>query len=374
MPPVDSVASKGFISYKREDNADFNGVADRLRRDIAGRFQALTGRRLDLFIDRESIGWGEDWRQKIRESVEAATLFLPIITMRYFTSDACREELLTFYSNARQLGVTDLLLPIVLTGSAQINEDDPRDDVKLLARLNYKSIEDAWLEGYESPLWNKTIFEMVRCLETALPAAESRLAELERAAARTQHFDTSQNAEKEGEDSETDVLAVAERFERVKATAEPAMQALVSFFETASSSVTDSDFSSLSTQQQRAQLLQLAGKLRDPSKEFGRLAREFEREVTNADAGLRELITELQGIDHQYARDQLRGLVTSFQGAGIDDEVLRQSEEMVAVLQVFSLMSVNLRKALTPTIGGLRSFRSALDTLRSWETLAEQGS
>jgi hypothetical protein len=161
MPQTEPNPSQGFLSYVRNDNRDFNEVVDRLKADIGGRFHAQTGRALNLFVDRDSIGWGEDWRQRIRESVQVATVFIPVVTMRYFTSDGCREELLLFHSNAKQLGVTDLILPIILAGADQLSADDEREEVQLIESLNYKSIESAWVAGYDSPEWRRIVHEMV---------------------------------------------------------------------------------------------------------------------------------------------------------------------------------------------------------------------
>jgi hypothetical protein len=109
--------SAGFISYRRDDNLAFRKVVDQLHADIGNTYEARTGRVLNLFLDRESIGWGEDWREKIQTSVQGATVFIPIVTMRYFTSQACRDELFAFHEAARNLGVTELILPIILMGA-----------------------------------------------------------------------------------------------------------------------------------------------------------------------------------------------------------------------------------------------------------------
>src|SRR6266545_1859182 len=87
-----------FISYVRNDNTDFDGVVDRLRASLGARFEATTGIPLHIFLDRESIGWGERWREKIFDSIAGSTLFLPIITMRYFNSSMCRDEFLAFHA------------------------------------------------------------------------------------------------------------------------------------------------------------------------------------------------------------------------------------------------------------------------------------
>lgn len=85
MPQEPTSLNRGFISYTRADNETFGQVVNRLKADLTGQFQAQTGRTLELFLDRDSIGWGEDWRQTIRTSVQAATVFIPVVTMRFFT-------------------------------------------------------------------------------------------------------------------------------------------------------------------------------------------------------------------------------------------------------------------------------------------------
>src|SRR3546814_1176065 len=108
MPSEAGVAAKGFMSYVRRDNEVHNEVVDELKHVLEGRFHAATGRELEIFVDRDSIGWGADWRASIRESVQTATFFIPVITMRYFESEACREELLAFHEYTRDRKSTRL--------------------------------------------------------------------------------------------------------------------------------------------------------------------------------------------------------------------------------------------------------------------------
>ena len=104
-------------------------------------------------------------------------LFIPIITMRYFRSEPCTEELLAFYSNARQLGVTDLILPLVVMGADRITSTDPRETVQLIERLNYKNIQSTWVAGSSSPEWRTTVLSIASDIEKAIEKSESRLLE-----------------------------------------------------------------------------------------------------------------------------------------------------------------------------------------------------
>ena len=63
-------ATQCFVSYTRNDNDDFSQLVDELARSIANVYEAQTGNALNIFLDRDSIGWGEDWRGKIRLAIE----------------------------------------------------------------------------------------------------------------------------------------------------------------------------------------------------------------------------------------------------------------------------------------------------------------
>lgn len=74
-------------------------------------------------MDRESIGWGEDWRTRIQDGINAAMVFIPVISMNYFyESSSCREELTAFYAKANELGPTQLILPLIILGRDLITE------------------------------------------------------------------------------------------------------------------------------------------------------------------------------------------------------------------------------------------------------------
>lgn len=88
------IVVKTFVSYHRGDNqldclrSIIKNVFDDIQKDP--RFHSL---KLDLFIDVESINFGADWRQRIRDEIIDSHIFLPIITPGYLLSGACRYEL-----------------------------------------------------------------------------------------------------------------------------------------------------------------------------------------------------------------------------------------------------------------------------------------
>ena len=361
MSADSGIGAQGFISYTRDDNTDFAGVVDRLKSEIEGRFHAATGRKLEIFLDRESIGWGADWRKKIRASVKSATFFIPIITMRYFESDACREELLAFYENAKQLGVTDLILPVVLTGADGIKDDDPRDEVRLIESLNYKNIEDAWLAGYESSDWLQAVNAMIKELKAGLSIAESAL--------------VSQEAEivvvvEEVESEELpDAVALNEEVGSLTPAIERALAATTAFGDAAGASLDGVDLASMSPKQQQVTLIGVARSLLQPAEDLADSGAALEKTVAQTDAHLRSVIDELRTIDADLARDGLGTMLAAMSGLGELKNVPEQLNGLVQVLRFAALTNVSLRRSVQPAIQGIQSISNAVSTVESWSSI-----
>jgi len=95
--------------------------------------------------------------------------------MRYLKSAICREELQAFLAAARQQGVTELVLPIVLAGSHNRTDEHDDDLVRQVAELNCKLIETDWEASYQSAEWKSRVGELVRGIEDALNRASNQL-------------------------------------------------------------------------------------------------------------------------------------------------------------------------------------------------------
>lgn len=366
MTDEKSVAVRGFISYTRKDNEDYTGVVDHLKQSLEGRFHATTGRQLDIFVDRDSIGWGQDWRARIRESVQSATFFIPVITMRYFESKACREELLAFHEYAKELNVEALILPLVLAGADQISADDPRDDVQMIERLNYKNIEAPWLAGYSSPEWSRAIHGMVGALKKNLELAESALAVLEDAAA-----EKTGKAEAVGDDVDgelSDFSALTTDLEAMTQSM-PRVQSAVEGFVSATKAVSGTALSNLPPAQRQAALVRVAHQLRGPAEDMSVAGGELEQRALRADARLRAVADELRSIDAPMAEEQLGKLLGSVSGMADLEKMVAQLGNLVQVLRFAAVTNVTMRRSLQPAIAGLQSLTNAIGTIRSWRQI-----
>ncbi|WP_066362459.1 toll/interleukin-1 receptor domain-containing protein [Herbidospora mongoliensis] len=136
---MNSTNAAGFWSYTHRDNQAENGRLLRLAQEVREEFALLTGNELEIFVDREGIEWGDEWRQRIDDALQATTFFIPIITPRYMQSKECRRELLLFSGKAASLGVNELFLPILYAPIRQLERPEENDDeiISLIQRTQY---------------------------------------------------------------------------------------------------------------------------------------------------------------------------------------------------------------------------------------------
>ena len=50
-----------------------------------------TGEEFPIFQDRNDIKWGQNWKQRVEESLDRYTFLIPVITPGFFKSSNCRD-------------------------------------------------------------------------------------------------------------------------------------------------------------------------------------------------------------------------------------------------------------------------------------------
>lgn len=127
-------ASQGFWSYVHADDRADGKRISRLARDVVDQFQMLTGEAISLFLDKDALAWGEDWRDKIDSSLSSIAFFIPVLTPRFFMSPECRRELQFFARRASDLGIKELILPLLYVDFSAIHDETTEDDLIKLVR------------------------------------------------------------------------------------------------------------------------------------------------------------------------------------------------------------------------------------------------
>ncbi|HSH59671.1 MAG TPA: TIR domain-containing protein [Acidimicrobiales bacterium] len=165
----------GFWSYVRQDDQDEGGRIVQLAHLMRARVRFLTGEEFQLFLDRDNLGWGEEWETRIREALLSTMFFIPVITPTYFQRESCREELLTFSSSARALGLEELILPIYYCTVPEFDQASPADElVALIKRYQWEDWRDVALEDSQSSTHRKAVDKLAQKLIAHAASADSK--------------------------------------------------------------------------------------------------------------------------------------------------------------------------------------------------------
>jgi hypothetical protein len=318
-PPI-----RCFLSYARQDDVVMDFV-EPFRDSLRHYAYADRGRHLEIFLDREAIGWGDLAQPAIRASVRSATVFLPVLTRVYFDRPYCREELFIFYNQAVVEGVRGLLLPVVLLGHKHLTDNNPDQAVQIIVERQHRSVREAWLDGPTSPSWRRTMLDLAGELVDHVEEAERRLI-----TETDLHVPDSAEA-----------VADIERFGFDTSHVVNLTSQVLQQFRDVVMTVTD-DAS-------RAEaLLPGALRLRDG-------ARAYERRVSEVDRLVRARPVRL-GPDAA----ELRELVDAV-------------EQLLTSTARAELMSVPLRSPMTAFREGLIALRSAVNMVTAWQELPNPG-
>lgn len=360
-----AIPVRGFISYARGDNDAYDGIVDKLKFQLETKFKAETGRPLELFLDRESIGWGDDWRDDITRSIESGMLFIAVVSMNYFDSPNCREELMQFYNGAKALGVTELLLPVVIAGKDAISLDSPLEEVRIIAARQYVDLVEAYEAGFDSREWRRSIGSMVRSLQSSLDEAESAIADFEdRSASRGQ-------VPEGGADGGFDIVEITALVDELGEQQKESLQAANDFVEAFTASFEDINTGTPSAAQRQARTIVAASKVAPVAKDFDAKAAKTKALAQDADTKMRRLFAAMEEFSQGDVVELRQQMKSTVAGLGLGQRDMQPLEDAIEMMRFMGLVSVSLKKSLDPGIRGIQSLRDALAIVGSWSALGE---
>lgn len=165
-----SESAQAFWSYVHADNHAEGERIARLATDLKREYEMIAAAELELFIDRDAIRWGEDWKRRIDDAVAGAGFFVPIITPRYFQSNECRRELMYFHEQAALTGAEQLLLPILYLDVPELARPDDLTDapMRLIAHIQRMDWRPIRLLEPESTPYRAGVNAMARRLQAVV--------------------------------------------------------------------------------------------------------------------------------------------------------------------------------------------------------------
>ena len=163
-----------FMSYVH--SGDKYGHLTQFRERLSDEVRMQTGEEFPIFQDRKDIWWGQNWKERIEESLDEVTFLISIITPSFFNSQACREELELFLERERKLKRNDLILPVYYVDCPLLNDEAKRvtDELaQVIAARQYADWRDLRFEPFTSPQVGKTFAQLAVQIRDALERTQA---------------------------------------------------------------------------------------------------------------------------------------------------------------------------------------------------------
>lgn len=365
---------QGFWSYVHDDDEAEGGRISRLARDLAAQFQLLTGEPIELFLDRDAIKWGEDWQATIDGSLASIAFFIPVMTPRYFMRPECRRELQFFARRATQLGVKELVLPLLYVDVPALHDEDVGDDLMAMVRTfqwedwTDLRLADVTVEGYRR----------------GVARLAERLVQANREAEKAHVFATGNQQERAGTETVEEPPGILDRLARAEETLAKlpdTIEAIVRDIELIGEIVQDGTGQIQQSDKQGKGFAgrmfvahRVAGKLSEPTERIWSVANEFTSQLHDVDQGVRAIVE--QAPEEMRERPESKVDLCAFVGAVRQlSDAARTAfgaiKELIDASTPLEKMSRDLRPPLRRLRQGLTVMVEAREITDEWVSLID---
>ena len=162
------------MSYVHAD--DKYGHLTQFRERLSDEVRVHIGEEFPIFQDRKDILWGQNWKERIEESIDEVTFLIPIITPGFFNSPACRDELQRFLEREKKLKRNDLILPVYYVDCPLLNDEEKLAGDELAhviadrQRVDWRELR---FEPFTSPQVGKTLARLAVQIRDALERVQA---------------------------------------------------------------------------------------------------------------------------------------------------------------------------------------------------------
>ena len=359
----------GFWSYVHADDDADGGRVSRLARDVVAQYEMLTGEKIGLFLDRDDIAWGEDWHSKIDESLASIAFFIPVLTPRYFMSAECRRELQYFAQRVRNLGIGELVLPLLYVEVPSLHGDVPPDDLMALVKtFQWEDWRDLRFSDVDSSEYRLGVARLAqRLVDANMRVEETNVA----AAAAAQELESPEDTD--DSPGRLDKLAAAEEaLPQWQTTLEAIGEEITSIGRIMEDGSADIERGNAQGKGFGARLTiarKLSQRLREPSENVNSLGNKFASQLHQIDPGFRAIIEQAPAevLDDPAAQaaacsffEMIRELSASAH------EALQSIQYMIDAISPLEAMSRDLRVPLRRLRQGLTLMVEARDVIGEW--------
>jgi|GEM_PF-636425 len=369
--------SKGFWSYVHLDDEAEGSRITRLAKDVTTQFEMLTGEPISLFVDRDALSWGDNWRDLVDSRLVSVAFFIPVMTPRYFMSPECRRELQLFAREAVRLGVKELVLPLLYVEVASLHDESCPDDlIRLVRQFQWEDWRDLRFAEPSSEGYRRGVARMAQ-----------RLVDVNRNLERTDAAIPEPSVDggaAESIDDSPGVLDLMANFEgaipEATATLAAIKQSMDAIAEATRGATTDLERGNQQGKGfafRQAAAKRLASSLAEPVERVFSLGNAFASQFHSVDEGIRAII-ERAGREIEREPDA-RSTICSFfdQVRSLSGTVrhgLTSMQSMLAAMATVERMSRDLRRVLRRLRQGLTTFIEASEVCDEWVRLIDRSS
>lgn len=364
----------GFWSYVHADDDADGGRVSRLARDVVAQYEMLTGEKIGLFLDRDDITWGEDWNSKIDESLASIAFFIPVLTPRYFMSAECRRELQYFARKARNLGIEELVLPLLYVDVPSLHADKSPDDlVALVKTFQWEDWRDLRFSDVSSTEYRRAVARLAqRLVDANMRAEETNVA----AAASAHDLESSEDAD--NSPGLLDQLATAEetlpQWQTTLGAIAQEINSIGQIMEEGSADIERANAQGKGFAARLTIARKVSQNLREPSENIYSLGNEFASQLHQIDPGFRAIIEQAPN----EVRDDPEALVGAcyfFQMirelSAAAHDALQSTQVMIDAISPLEALSRDLRDPLRRLRQGLTLMVEAREVIGEWVQLIE---
>ncbi len=159
---------KGFWSYVHDDDKADSGRIVQLAKDIVNQYEMITGDKIELFLDKTKINWGDNWKEQVDKSLASTAFFIPVVTPRYLMSAQCRREMQYFLTKATSLGIKEIILTLIYVDVPQINDSKNDDElIKIINTFQYEDWKDIRFKSIKSEKYRRAVSNLANKLVEA---------------------------------------------------------------------------------------------------------------------------------------------------------------------------------------------------------------
>ncbi|MBN9109619.1 MAG: TIR domain-containing protein [Pseudonocardia sp.] len=363
----------GFWSYVHADDTTEGGRITRIAEDLAAQYEMITTEPISIFVDRSNIEWGQEWRAVIDSALASIAFFMPVLTPRYFKSRECRREFTEFALRATQLGVRELVMPILYIDSPLLSADEPDDELVALAK------------SFQWEVWTSRRFDSPESTEyrTAIARMAERLAKATAQAETVEVIVPPDEATVDADDSPgfiDRVVRAEQAMTEWAATLTSLQEPIVAVGEVtkaAGERVTEADRRGAGMAGRLEVFRQLSEDLSPHADSIQELGNSFASQMNDVDSGIQAIFDqaaeELRDESNPQLPEQLATFVDQLRTlAGAANEGLGALQGMVDAIAGVENQSRSLRPVLRKLRLGLTVLIDGRDVMNSWVARGEE--